>query len=60
MPSEMGDYLVNGLSLNSKITQLSLMNFTFPKASIKSWVLAFAVNTSLTSVTSISPIAKNK
>ncbi len=51
MPNEMGDYLINGLSVNTKVAQLSLTNFSFPKTCIKSWILAFAVNASLISLT---------
>jgi hypothetical protein len=52
MPSEMGDYLINGLSLNVAVRYLNLTNFNFNKTCLKSWMLCFAVNNNVMSLES--------
>jgi len=53
MPNEMGDFIINGLSVNVYISQLSLINYTFNSNCLKSWSLCFAVNTTISQLTSI-------
>ncbi|MDR3547923.1 MAG: hypothetical protein P4M11_06625 [Candidatus Pacebacteria bacterium] len=50
MSSEMGDYLVRGLSLNVGVKTLSLVNFSFNKLCIQCLSLCFAVNTAISNV----------
>jgi len=46
----MGDYLINGLSLNVSINTLQLNNFSFSKTCLKAFSLCFAVNTSIKNI----------
>ena len=54
LQKEISDYLINGLALNTGITQLTLQNFNLNRSSVKSWTLCFAVNTVITTINGIS------
>jgi len=52
IPSEIADFLINGLGLNSGIKIMKFINVNFSKASLKSWTFCFALNNSIQNINS--------